>query len=247
MKPYRSKQQDIALDPTRLLSSTHCLRAYLDFIVSFPAAEMNNFSSGAWGQLIMGLILGYRLSLPLDLCPDLDDAQVRKILNFGSYLEQLLKEPENDNTLPPSAKKINVGSAFRVVIRVLKTKFDQKVAKAEVKAATAAAEETRMKKSGCPMINGSLDEHISMWDGHGASTLDGYYTTSTQMGMSSGTANNSNTYMANMMMMPDSIAGDAKPTLFHDLWATMTVGWAADEMPDLGMDMTGIEIEYGQS
>ncbi|KAI0130178.1 hypothetical protein BJ170DRAFT_304961 [Xylariales sp. AK1849] len=229
MSAFKARLSDaeVPIDPTRLMGTVHTLRAFFECVVTLPPGEMGNFSSADWGHLIMTTILAYRLSLPVDICPSFDASQARQILNFSSYLEQLCKEPESVDG--GSTNRTDCCTAFRVVLQSLKTKFDKKVAAAE------AEEELTRRARECPMFDGSLDEYITLWDGHGGPMDPSSYATSHSDSSGIMTAP-----IADMVPGPDQ----TKPLVFHDLWATMTLGWGGEDIPDL--DRPGAQIDYGQ-
>ncbi|OTA54639.1 hypothetical protein K449DRAFT_389093 [Hypoxylon sp. EC38] len=249
------------LDAAKLQATTYAVRAFLDYVTSLPADQIGYFSRADIGRLILTIILAYRLSFPLPACPGYDCIQGRKVMDFGAVLTKLSAIDGNDEGNSPrddeaassksagsSTKKINVVAAFKVVLRSLKAKFEKKTADLEA----AVAEENSKRVHSCPMFDGSLDQYLPLWEGQqGNMNLTGSsYTTSLQSGSGNylfGAPDNS--------MMPSGVGsgsatGYAKPAMFHDLWATMTMGWATDMGVDADMqaeiDVAGIEnTDYG--
>ncbi|KAK6085319.1 zn 2cys6 transcription factor [Seiridium cupressi] len=216
----RSASADVPLDPTGLMEAVHTVRAFFEFIVSLPPGAMSQFCSADWVRVIMANILGYRLCLPIEICPEFDSAQARQAFDFGSYLEKLCGDP-TEGEAAPGGKKTDVCTAFCVVLRSLKAKFEKKLA------AAIAKEEIKRKAQECPMFDGSLDDYISLWDGHGMPAGSSSYPTS-QSSMS-GVLTEAITDLS------PGTTESAKSSVYHDLWATMTLGWSAEDMPDLGM------------
>lgn len=228
----RPTENGEALEPRRLLNTVHTIKAFFDFVVCLSNNEMAYFASADWGHLIITVILGYRLCLPLEGYPEYDPAQARQILDFGSYIDRLCKEPEGEaagaGAGSSSSKKTDTWAAFRVVLRTLKAKYDKKMA------AVAAKEGLTREKRGCPMFDGSLDDYITLWDGHGAPVDTSSYPTS--QSATSGP-------LTEPVMEPTPDPADQpKPGSYHDLWATMTLGWGGDEVPNL--DIGNVPLDY---
>jgi hypothetical protein len=234
MGAYRRLSKDeFPVDPLKLMGTMQTLTTVLELVCALSDAEMGNFSSADRGRLILCVILGFRLSLPIDMCPSWDAAQARRVFNFSSYLERLCREPDEDENQPiaiasNSRKKTDCATAFRVVLRSVKARFDKKVVAAEAKV------ELARKARECPMFDGSLDDYINLWDGNG-DPVDMTYATS-----QSATSGVMTDPIANMVSDPNQV----KPEAYHDLWATMTLGWGAEEgMSDL--NMTGEDVDFG--
>ncbi|KAI1864736.1 hypothetical protein JX265_008460 [Neoarthrinium moseri] len=219
----RPTDTDTPLDPNRLLDTVHTLRAFFEFVASLSPDQMGRFSSADWFRLIMGVILAYRLSLPVDICPGFDASQARQIFNFGAYLERLCEEPEGGAT-----GKTDCCTAFRVVLRSMKAKFEKRLA------AAIAKEELTRKARECPMFDGSLDDYINLWDGHGA-PLDLSYATS--LSETSGVRTES-------LVEPAPAPEQAKQMEVQDLWGTMTLSWGAEDLPAFDMDSTGLGYDH---
>ncbi|KAL2019598.1 hypothetical protein VTK56DRAFT_9495 [Thermocarpiscus australiensis] len=76
-------------NPQRLLSVIPHLHALLEYFLSLPPAELNAFVGVEWAALILAVVLGFRMSFPLAVCPEWDDGAARRLLRFGEYLERL--------------------------------------------------------------------------------------------------------------------------------------------------------------
>ncbi|KAI0138080.1 hypothetical protein F4776DRAFT_77006 [Hypoxylon sp. NC0597] len=258
MQTLRPRFDDTAnsiLDATKLQAATYAVRAFFDYTTSLPAEQIGYFCSADIARLILTIILAYRLSFPLPACPGYDCIQGRKVMDFGAILTKLSSidddaesSPRDDETASNkaaggSSKKINVVTAFKVVLGSLKAKFEKKSADLE-----AAVEENGRRAHSCPMLDGSLDQYIPLWEGQqGNMNFTGSpHTASSQSGSGSGN------YLLGAptnSMLPSgagsgTATGYAKPAMFHDLWATMTMGWATDMGVDVDMqqevDMAGI-------
>ncbi|KAI1126129.1 hypothetical protein F5Y10DRAFT_278960 [Nemania abortiva] len=143
-------------------------------------------------------------------------------------------------------RKSDAVSALRVVLGSVKGKFEEKSAAFEAMSAAATGEEwaPRDLRSTCPMLNGSLDQYIPLWAGQqGAGSHATSQTTSSGimtdalsgvLGVDPGTP-----FAGPMGQMGLGVgAFEDKPLMYHDLWATMTMGWAGDmgevDMEDIG-------------
>lgn len=138
--------------------------------------------------------MAIRLSFSLPECPDWDAAWARSELQFDDFLTRIC---EGDD-LTPVNTRVDVASASRVVLRVVQTKYNRRVAALDTPAQT-----TPGNMQGCPMIDGSLDQYLPVWDAG--------FTTHPSPGI------------------PSRAPDGSSQTMFHDLWATMTMSWAADE------------------
>ncbi|KAI0877933.1 hypothetical protein GGS24DRAFT_65073 [Hypoxylon argillaceum] len=222
--------------------------------------------SGAdYGRFIVAVILAYRLSFPmLGICRDYDVAQGRRILDLGEMLRRIIDAPgggdadddgdggggevQGDGDGKGKGKKprkSDAVSALRIVLGSVRGKFEEKSAALEAMSAAAAASEEwmgRNLRSTCPMINGSLDQYIPLWAGQPSAAGASYATTSGMMtdALSSVLGVDPGTPFAGPMGQMGLGAGglEDKQLMYHDLWATMTMGWAGDigevNMEDIG-------------
>ncbi|KAH8662110.1 hypothetical protein BX600DRAFT_311706 [Xylariales sp. PMI_506] len=220
----RSSVPKPPLDPGNLMSAAHTLRGLFEYIVTLPPDAMQYFCGADWGRLIVSIILASRLSLPVDRCPAFDASQARQVLNFSDYLAQLCRDPEDDST--KANRRTDCESAFRIVLGSLKARFDKKVAAAEAK------EELIKRAHECPMLDGSLDEYITMWDGHDVPQLDPSLMTSQSSTSGVMTDPSQNSLSEN----------EEKQSVFHDLWTTMTLGWSVDGTIDQDMSTEPIDF-----
>lgn len=237
--PYYNSQkqtqpsQDSAVDRNRLWSCAQTLRTWYDYMSSLPDSELANFAAIDWGQFVAMTILGLRLSLPLPKdCPSWDHAAAREVVCLQSFLERFTHEGSDTANLTPASSKssssTDVLSASKVVLGVVKRKYEKRLAALE-KAALAQPPhpmptdlDVGLRK--CPMFDGSLDPFIESWD-------------DTFLDPSS---------LANASFMDPGLAAvpgagsssDSQPVVYHDLWATMTMGWSQDSFQN--MDFSGL-------
>ncbi|GJN81286.1 hypothetical protein PLIIFM63780_004819 [Purpureocillium lilacinum] len=185
------------LPPTasKLRDATCKLKLFLDHVSNLEEPTFLAFTLNDWTRLILAIILALRLSFPVSQCPEFDTAWARSQLQFGDFLARMCREED----LTPASKKVDVLSASRVVMRVVRDKYERRVRAALEGAALPG------KGPGCPMLDGSLEQYFPIWDAGFA-----------PMGTPHGHA-------------PDGSGGTSAQPVFHDLWATMTMGWASGE------------------
>lgn len=235
--PYYNSQKQgqpsTDADPNRLLSCANLLRPWYDYLSSLPASEFANFSAIDWGHFVAAVILGLRLSFPLPKdCPSWDHTAAREIIRLGSFLEKFTDGVSDTASLTPASSKTtsstDVLSASKVVLGVVKRKYEKRLATLEKAASMQPPHpmplDVDLGLRKCPMFDGSLDTYIETWDD---SFLDpSSLTNATLMdpGLSAvpGTSSTSNT----------------QPMVYHDLWATMTMGWGQDNFGN--MDFSGL-------
>ncbi|KAI0195776.1 hypothetical protein EV127DRAFT_358260 [Xylaria flabelliformis] len=228
------------VSPDRLLFAAHIARAVFDHVTSLPPQELGGLSSADYGRFIVAVIITYRLSFPmLAICRSYDVAQGRRILDLGEMLRRLIGAPndeaqEEGNSKGKSGqkaspavvrkpKKSDAVSALRVVLQSVKLKFEEKSAALEAMPSAAARDEMSTRDFGsiCPMLNGSMDQYIPLWSGQQSSTS---YATS---------------HASSSAVMTDALSiFEDKTLMYHDLWATMTMGWAGD-MGEINMEDIG--------
>lgn len=237
--------------PARLLALLPSLHALYDLFLALPASELNALGGIDWGNLILGVVLGYRLSFPLPDCPEWDDGAARAtVVRFGEHLEKLVNM--GGEGVQPG--RMDVLSASKVVLRVLEEKFRRRVARLEPKrrgvvgALWAVAtgqgqgEGERVATgtgTGCPMLDGSMEAYFPVWDetfavGRGVGGQHqgggvGVGMDGTGMGMMGGIAVGT---------------GEEMP-YGNDLWATISMGWAQDGGVPPGGDGNGGPGAFG--
>ncbi|KAJ4259761.1 hypothetical protein NW762_007692 [Fusarium torreyae] len=180
--------------PTRLACCVHNVRALFDHLLNLDSFIY--FTSIDWTRFILSVILAVRLSFPITDVPDWDHAWARSQLRFSDFLETMCEGPE---TLTPATKRVDVLSASRVILRVVKAKYDRRVAMITAPMLTTKG----LGPQGCPMFDRSMEPYISAWE-------TGFE-------------------MSSMMPTPNL---DGQQPVYHDLWATMTMGWANDGSMD---------------
>lgn len=237
--PYYNSQkqtypsQDSLVDPSRLWQCAKTLRTWYDYISSLPDSEFANFTAIDWGQFVAMTIVGLRLSFPLPKdCPSWDHAAAREVVGLGSFLERFTHESSDAANLTPASSKssanADVLSASKVVLGVVEHKYEKRLAALE-KASLAQQPhpmpvdvDSVLRK--CPMFDGSLDPFIESWED---TFLD-----------PSSLANASFMDPGLVAVPGASSSSEAQPVVYHDLWATMTMGWSQDNFEN--MDFSGL-------
>lgn len=184
-----------ALPTERIVTSVRLLRCYFDYIVELEDAAFSCFTCVDWAKFVMCTVLGVRLSFSLDTNPDYDAAWARSQLRLGEFMGDVC----GDGDLAPATKMVDVLSASKVVMRMVKQKYDRRVAALEV----TEQQQQRDMTIGCPMIDGSLSEYVPVWDADFSVPAAAPH----PVGGSQ---------------------GHGGQPMFQDLWATMTMGWPSE-------------------
>lgn len=257
--PPRSQDTWSSLtDATKLHAVTYTARAFFDYVTSLSSEQIGYFCGADIKRLVMMIILAYRLSFPMPAYPSYDYVQGRKVLDFGTHLAKMSTIDDDEGSVGKDggdgragggSKKVDAVAALKVVLGSLRAKFDKKSAELEA-AATAAAEESNRRARMCPMLDGSLDQYLPLWEGQQTNNFAGssYATSSHSGGYSAALPADSVISPSDVPQYPVAGSGPEKPMLFHDLWATMTMGWATDMDMQQGSDnVTGVEDTEGCS
>ncbi|KFA49728.1 hypothetical protein S40293_01424 [Stachybotrys chartarum IBT 40293] len=158
LKPPR-KNRAVNYSPpppvVKILACVSILRQYLDFLLGLEESAFTHFASVQWANFVMGVIAVVRLSFPLADCPEWDPTWARSQLRLVEFLDAMCEESE----LTPSSKRVDVVSASRVVLRVVKHKYERRLA------ALQAQEQVDVSMGlGCPMLDGSVQQYMPLWD-----------------------------------------------------------------------------------
>ncbi|KAI8683151.1 hypothetical protein NCS56_00439000 [Fusarium sp. Ph1] len=186
---------------SRLRSCVINLRALFDYLTDLGQSGFMSFTSVDWTKFVLSVILAVRLSFPMSEVKDWDHAWAREELRFEAFLETMCDGAD----LTPVSTRVDVLSAGRVVLRVVKEKYDRRVAMLNMTASHGKGPGPQ----GCPMFDRSMEPYISAWD--------------TGFDMSS--------VMPPLPLQQQS-QQEGQQAVFHDLWATMTMGWANDSLMD---------------
>lgn len=189
--------------------------------------------------------------------PTWDHAAARGILGLGAFLETFSDDTEDAGvhgrergardvfpftSVARRGGGADVLSASRVVVGVVRRKYEGRIAameRTELAAAAAAPHPMAPQDAGmdrdrnlhkCPMLDGSLDGYLKAWEDVFPSAAMGSAASATEFVTSSGAVGVGSW----VGMKPPG----TQPVVFHDLWATMTMGWARDGLEDV--DFGGI-------
>lgn len=173
------------------------IRKLFDFLTSLGQSAFSAFTCNDWTKFILSVILAVRLSFPLTELPCWDDAWARSELRFGDFMKHMCDGAD----LTTVNTRVDAFSAGRVVLNVLKEKYERRVASLEEAAAAAEAVAPSVGIQACPMFDHSMEPYIAAWD--------------TGFGVDAA-------------VPPVTERLDDQQPVFHDLWATMTMGWAEE-------------------
>ena len=180
-------------DPQRLMAVIPALHQAYEYLLSLDAAELNSFISIEWGALILPVILGFRMSFPLAMCPEWDDGAARAALRFGEYLDRFCRmgggvdAGEIKAGLSPAPgpgggrrPSMDVLSASKIVLGMVRNKYVKRVAQLERQQQQQQQRQAERMippghpaipaashdptVSGCPMLDGSLEPYYPYWD-----------------------------------------------------------------------------------
>ncbi|KAK4155340.1 hypothetical protein C8A00DRAFT_13627 [Chaetomidium leptoderma] len=136
-----SSSASFCADPRRLMSVIPALHALYEYLLALDPAEVNSFIGIEWGALILGIILGFRMSFPLVVCPEWDDRAAREAVGFRGYVDRFCNMGggglnQSSNLTPASSsgagpRSMDVLSASKVVLDMVRRKFLKRVVKLE--------------------------------------------------------------------------------------------------------------------
>lgn len=210
-------------DGPKLHTCARNLRSALDFFLSLEPSIFACFTGVDWCRFILCIILSFQLCFLPDTCPTNDADAVRDTLRLGDFLTSMSSSstspPPSSPGLTPATNSFDVLSASKVVLSVVQEKYERKLRNREA------------KKVGCPMIDGSMDDYLSIWDpAFNVGNLDVVMGTAT--GAPTGASPSSGDAAGGGSRAATTGEGVTAMPVFHDLWATMTIGWANEHQPD---------------
>lgn len=169
---------------------------FFDYLVTLDRSTYLCFTNIEWSKFVFAIIIAVRLSFSLPDLPDWDDALARRDLEFDKFLKTMCDDHDDD--LTPTSTRADVLSAMRIILKVVQTKYDRRVAALNQQTHTPTSRSS--STHGCPMLDRSMDSFIAAWD--------------------------PDLVMSSTMMGPPPPGQEGQQPMFHDLWATMTMGWA---------------------
>ncbi|KJZ75742.1 hypothetical protein HIM_04899 [Hirsutella minnesotensis 3608] len=198
--PKHLQDSILPLDSSSLTSGIDNLGTLLDELASLDEAKYLCFTLDDWVRFIVTVILSLRLSFPITECPQHDPSWARSRLKFDQFLSRMSLEPE----VTPTSKRLDVLSASRVVLGVVREKYRHRLQAVEKLESLAA------QRVGCPVVDGSVDSFLSLWEAGFVPTQTDFAVPSTWDGLSGASPSNMHVY--------------------NDLWATMTMNWAGGDL-----------------
>ncbi|KAH6986653.1 hypothetical protein EDB80DRAFT_181444 [Ilyonectria destructans] len=174
------------------------IRTMFDFVSDLGQLAFNALTCNDWLKFILTIIAALRLSFPLTELPGWDDASARGELRFGEFLTHMC---EGSDSITINTR-VDVFSAGRVILRVVKDKYDRRIA-LHTGAVAATIEATAAMPSssgirGCPVFDHSVEAYIAAWD----------------TGFDDGN-----------VMLPPTRHAEGQQAVSHDWWAAITTGW----------------------
>ncbi|KAM7209753.1 hypothetical protein V8F20_000156 [Naviculisporaceae sp. PSN 640] len=146
-------------DANRLLTVIPTLTDSYDYYLTLSALEINSFTGVHWSNFILGIILGFRMSFPVPVCPEWDDKAARPQIRFEEYIDRFCKtwggedtsdcdeiqaslnatlgtgiSPSGSATPSPNIKNgpnLDILSASKIVLGEVRKKFLRRLAKYE--------------------------------------------------------------------------------------------------------------------
>ncbi|KAH0493331.1 hypothetical protein TgHK011_000005 [Trichoderma gracile] len=194
---HRTKERTPLLpDVSDLYASVDTIHQLLTYVIGLGDAIMAMFSTADWCRFISSTILAIRLTLATPECPEFDTFWARSRLQLGDILARLCeaKGPEISN------KTVDVLCAMRSILGIVRDKYNRRLDLMNHGQEMAP----RKLSLGCPMLDGSMDAQMELWQSTMAMADD----------------------LSTMDLLPD-MAGeldDGGETMLQDLWGT-TAGW----------------------
>ncbi|KAK5662817.1 hypothetical protein OQA88_6228 [Cercophora sp. LCS_1] len=243
------------------------LTELFEYFIAIPGVHLNAFSATDWATLILSVVLGYRLSFAV---PGLEGwgRDERASVRFEEYLDRLCRMGDGEDGCGLDGEEIRRGllggnagagggntggntgggkldvlSASKVVLGVVREKYRKRVAKLEreekeargrqgMLASMWAAATGRNPHPGidmssegpaCPMLDQSFKEaYLPYWD----------ETFSANLGVGGSIAGRGAVdvqgAVVNPMVGGDTVQQVPLGTTYNDLWATISMEWAQD-------------------
>ncbi|EQL03952.1 hypothetical protein OCS_00351 [Ophiocordyceps sinensis CO18] len=131
------------------------LRRLLDSLAALDEAVFPCFTVDDWLRLILTVALSLRLSFPMPECPEFDSSWARSQLQFDQFLGRMGSEMDSTS----ASKKVDVLSASRVIMGVIKAKYHGRLRALEERQAPPPE-----KAHGCPMFDTFLEPYLPLWE-----------------------------------------------------------------------------------
>lgn len=213
---------------------SHAIPLVRRFFEIAAQLDHGHFSALEWAKLVSCVILGTKLSFPLKEISGWDYMQARSELKFREYLEQICgggdaAEQSAPQEGSPITRPTDIKCASRAILNVVLRKYNDKIERER-----KSDEPGRL---GCPMLDGSADEYLYMWDDNTPMLMpaigDQADVVSLALHMGSGAEAFNDRERAPRPSHGAAAQVDPR-IMYHDLWATMTLGWGERGLDSLG-------------
>lgn len=138
------------LADSKLSTCSTLLATFFAEITQLDTSILNCFTAVEWGRLVLAIITAFRLSLPIPSMPSFDHRHAREEIRLSDFLDHMCHE---------TASQADVLSANRIIMDIVKRKFRRQVEMADSKEASQGP-----RIPSCPMLDGSLEEYLPLWD-----------------------------------------------------------------------------------
>lgn len=206
-KAFKSEHRDV-------VAAVNTTKQLLDYVATFDQSTFASLTTHDWCRIILTIIISMRVSFPMADYPQFDYVQARVRLQLSDFLGRVCDDAM-DIPPAPSSAKVDIQSATRVVLRIVKRKYDERVAEEEAKRLEGMEPAFDDVRISCPVLDGSVDQVLPAWDA---------WTTPMPMDMPE--------YVGESGLMTPQSRSTGQEPVFHDIWATMTMGWARDNSTD---------------
>jgi hypothetical protein len=202
--PGQASQQ---YSPVRLSKCLDANKKYFETLLSVQAVQYQGFTNIQWCQMILSIIVLSRLSSPMPRCPSWDAQAARDHAPLGMFLDCLCYRMQGlSSTSQNDSKPRNPDGPFifQMVLESIKKSHERRVAATPPKPAQGASHYKSFETA-----NGSPPERLR------CPMIDP----------------NLMTYFEPIqadLNPPGSSSKSGNATIYHDLWATMTMSWTAD-------------------
>lgn len=137
----------------KLYAALDAVNQFLSLVTSLEESVYLRFASMDWARLVVITIVALRLSFPIPGYPQYDDAWARSQMKFGEFLDTI----SADSELTPVRKRVDVTSATRVVMALVRDKYKVQLEKHLAK----EREKPAKINFTCPYLDGSLEGSMS--------------------------------------------------------------------------------------
>ncbi|KAH0596889.1 hypothetical protein MHUMG1_05197 [Metarhizium humberi] len=148
------KWEPCPLSNAKLHDCVYSTAAFYQELMSLDDTALSCFTIVDWSRPILATILGIRLSFRIQECPDWDSEWARSQLKLDDYLARMSQQKSD---LTPASKKVDILSASRTVMSVVREKYQKRLAAVERQGKSPA-------RITCPMLDGSMEPYFPVWD-----------------------------------------------------------------------------------